>query len=135
RISPQRGIYSDGVLVQRGGRQPGPLRYIPFKDHQLDFQNEVEVAPAGVKAFGHGEPVRHGSLFAWTTRDALNFYDLSTAKRWSTPVPFDLGVTHRATVFDGETVVALRFLPFDAKTGAVVAQGQFNDGVSESEHF
>ena len=137
--------YPDGILLQDvTGLDPKPVFFVPFRDHELDMHNKVEVVPAAVLPDRHSDdyvamtyawkkvPYRHGNILAWISDSVLHCYDLRDGKRsrkyLHPPTPPRKRVdlyrawlhsSQQVQAFDGETVIVYRFA-FDAKTGRVV---------------
>jgi hypothetical protein len=124
-----RGVYPDGILVQPPGgiRKPDPpVTFIPFRGHDLDEAAGIEVVPAGVRAFFLNtifeiDIARHKSVFAWSTDNAIHFFDLTSGKRWQVKLTY-FYPPRWVTAFDSETVVTRNYFAFDARTGAFLGE-------------
>lgn len=129
-----RQVYADGILVQAGTSVltgPAQARFIPFKQNRLDFENEVEVPPTGIKSFQYGEPVRHENVFAWLTSDRVHFFDLGSGRQSQILlVDFFNSRILRVTAFDGATIVVGRRFAFDAESGTLLANPTGSDHYS-----
>ena len=124
-----RGVYPDGVLVQTLGKfskPPPPVAFIPFRGRGLNEKASIEVVPAGVRTF-YGNTIyssdiaRHKNVFAWSTANAIHYFDAASGKRWQVEPSFSYS-PRWVTAFDGETVVTRNHFAFDARTGEFLGE-------------
>jgi hypothetical protein len=127
-----RCLFVDGVVVQAGSRvindgkdiENARASFIPFKGRSLDRAHEVQIAPAGAKSLGYGDPVRHGHLLAWVTGETFYIFNLQSSTLVQVPTDGFNYATCRITAFDGETLVVGSLFAHDAKTGKRLAGSQ-----------
>ncbi len=134
-----RRVYVDGIVVQAGSRsvnngkgiEAARALFIPIKGSNLDFEHELEIAPAGVKSLQYDEPARHGDVLTWMAENTLHFFNLQTGARSTIPVDDKNGAEFSlrnasVSAFDGDTILAGSNVVLDAKTGNRLASN-WND--------